>query len=221
MESLEVYRHYFDQAYPDYADSEYAAIAEMISELPTIDVASKILSSDHSDKVLSLIVPLIRIKNYKSQIPFPVALFDAVKLIVDIKNTAPSEDVSRKHVELFECFIELKGFQLPALSAVLHFCHPKTYPIVDRNIESACGLLSKKFPCELEEDSLPSLPASTTSTKNKLAKYRSFISFLTRVKHLHNEQYKTDYEFRDLDKALMVYGVSNLKKSAEYDARRV
>lgn len=215
MENLEIYKSYFNQAYPDYADSEYAAIAKMISALPTIDHASKILSSDCADKVLSLIVPLVKIKNYKSQIPFPIAIFDAISLIVEIKNTSPSEDVSNSHIKLFEKFIEVKGFQLPTISAVLHFCHPRVYPIVDRNIEAACGLLSKEFPDEFKEDLLPSLPASTTSSGNKLAKYKAFISFLTKVKNLHNQQHNTRYEFRDLDKALMVYGVSTLKKSAE------
>ncbi len=215
MTNLEIYRSYFDQAYPDYADSQYASIAEMVDALPATESASEILGSNSANKVLELIIPLVRIKNYKSQIPFPINLYDAVKLIVEIKNTPPGENVSDEHISIFERFIDIKGFQLPTISAVFHFCHPKAYPIVDRNIEAACGLLSKEFPCEFDEGSIPSLPAATTSSKNKLSKYRVFIAFLDKLKRLHNEQYKTDYGFRELDKALMVYGVSNLKISAE------
>ena len=215
MEKLEIYRSYFNQAYPDYADSEYASISDVVSALPTKHEASEILESDSANKILNLIVPLVKIKNYKSQIPFPVNLYDAIKLIVDIKNTNPSENVSEKHVELFNSFIDIKGFQLPTVSAVFHFCHPGIYPIVDRNIAAACNLLQKKFTDEFDENDVTSLPAVTTSSKNKLSKYRTFIKFLTKLKRLHNEQHNTNYDFRELDKALMVYGVSNFKKAAE------
>ena len=215
MENLDVYQRYFDKAYPGYADTEYAEISKLINGLPTDNVASEILNTDNTNRVLSLIVPLIRIKNYKSQIPFPTELFDAVKLIVKIKNSDTSESFPNDHIKLFNDFIMVKGFQLPTISAVLHFCHPKTYPIVDRNVVAACSLLLKKFPDELKDYPLPKLPVSTTTPKNKLEKYRAFITFLNEIKKLHNVQHHTNYEFHDLDKALMVYGVPGLKSSAE------
>ena len=38
---------------------------------------------------------------------------------------------------------------------------------------------------------------------------------MTRLKQMHNEQFGTNYDYRELDKALMVYGAADLKKSAE------
>ncbi|ASF44987.1 hypothetical protein [Methylovulum psychrotolerans] len=216
MRNLEQYKDYFNQAYPDYADSEYGKISTLVATLPTIEKVQSILDSDNAKAVLDLVVPLIKIKNYKSQIPFPVNFYDAVNLIAEIKSTEPSEDkLSKAHAKLFENFLSIKGFQLPTISAVLHFCHPSTYPIVDRNIEAACGLLSKEFPDDFCNIGTPRLPASTTSIKNKLSKYQGFILFLRRLKELHNEKHYTNYNFRELDKALMVYGVSDYKIAAE------
>ena len=215
MKNLEIYRRYFDQAYPDYADDQYIAISNLVAALPNTQVVSEILETESAKKIVDLIIPLVKIKNYKSQIPFPENIHDAVKIIIEIKNSQPEENVSKRHVELFENIVNIKGFQLPTISAVLHFCHPTTYPIVDRNIEEGCGLLQKEYPDEIQEDAVPSLPASTTSSNNKLSKYRGFIKFLANLKKLHNEQHETTYGFRELDKALMVYGVSRLRTSAE------
>ena len=44
---------------------------------------------------------------------------------------------------------------------------------------------------------------------------KRFISYLIRVKELHNNQHQTTYNFRDLDKALMVLGVPKYRISAE------
>lgn len=214
VRNLETYRTYFDTAYPDYADMEYAEIRRFVLALPQTEVAEALLNSEEARLICELITPVIKIKNYKSQTPFPLAIYEAAMVIVNIKNTTPSANVSESHVTLINELLELQGFQLPTVSAVLHFCHPGTYPIVDRNIEAACGLLANEYPEELTE-APPALPASTTSSNNKLKKYRSFISFLNLIATLHNQQHQTNYGLRELDKALMVYGVESLRARAE------
>ena len=214
MRNLEVYKRHFDQEYRAYSDAKYLEIAALISALPSVEDASETFNSDEAGKVLSLVAPLIEIKNYKSQTPFPVSLFDAAKIIIEIKNTAASENISSAHVKLIGGLLGVKGFRLPTVSAVLHFCHPNEYPIVDRNIKAACALLHEEFPGELSEYPPPTLP-TTMKPLNNIAKYKAFIGFLTKVKQLHNEQYQTNYGFRDLDKALMVYGVPERKVRAE------
>jgi len=190
----------------------------MIAGLPTVDIANSILSSSCARDVLSLIIPLIKIKNYKSQIPFPVVIFDVVEKVVELKNTVPTHELSETEILIFDQLINLEGFQLPTVSAIFHFCHPSSYPIVDRNIQASCGLLATEFSEELNRISLPILPAANTSIENKLGKYRNFISFLTEVKNLHNNQHQTEYSFRSLDQELMVYGVPNMKVKAENHA---
>jgi len=221
MRNLEVYRQYFEQAYPDYADGKYTLIAEMIHAFPSVDNAENILNSDCAEQILALILPLIKIKNYKSQIPFPVAIYDAVREIINLKNIPPLQCLSDEQVVIFERLLDIEGFQLPTVSAVFHFCHPHVHPIVDRNIKAACDLLAAEFTNELNGVPLPMLPAANTSTRNKLVKYRGFISFLSALKELHNNQYQTEYDYRDLDRALMVYGVPNMKVAAENHANRV
>ncbi|PIE48164.1 MAG: hypothetical protein CSA42_00270 [Gammaproteobacteria bacterium] len=213
MENLEIYRKFFDTAYPNYADTEYEGISRLIRAIPDIDKVISTFKCSGAKEILGLIVPLIKIKNYKSQIPFPEDIYYAAQLIAEIKNGTPKEKLSKEHVDLFGKLLEIEGFQLPTVSAVLHFCHPAFYPIVDRNIESACNSLLKEIP-----DSgitKPELPASTTTTDDKLSKYRQFISCLTELRKLHNTQYATNYNFRELDKALMVYGDDRQKKKAE------
>jgi hypothetical protein len=63
----------------------------------------KSLSSGEAKEVLGLIVPLIKIKNYKSQVPFPVDIFDAVQLITEIRNASPMENLSDVHVTFDKC----------------------------------------------------------------------------------------------------------------------
>jgi hypothetical protein len=213
IENLEIYRKFFDTVYPDYADTEYEEISKLIRAIPDIDKVISTFKSSEAKEILGLIVPLIKIKNYKSQIPFPEDIFHAAQLIAEIKSGTPKESLSEEHVDLFGKLLEIEGFQLPTVSAVLHFCHPAFYPIVDRNIESACNSLLEKIPDS--EITKPKLPVSTTTTNNKLTKYRQFISCLNELRKLHNTQHATNYSFRELDKALMVYGVDRLKKNAE------
>lgn len=211
MINLEKYRNYFNQAYPDYADGEYSQISDLVRALPADEEVARVLSTADAQAALGLILPLIKIKNYKSQIPFPVDLFEAVGLIAEVKNSVPAISLLDNDAKVFERLLSVKGFQLPTISAVLHFCHPEIFPIVDRNIEAACGLLSNECPNEFDEKLVPTLPAYTASAKNKLSKYKGFVQFLSSVKNKHNEEHDTQYGYRELDKAMMVYGAPNFK----------
>ena len=218
MENLEPYRQRFEQEYPQYADGEYAEISDMIDALPTVDIANASLNPNSSGQILALILPLIKIKNYKSQIPFPIAIYEAVRVVIEIKNMDLTKEDARFDDApniLFRQLLDIEGFQLPTVSAVFHFCHPGLYPIVDRNIESACKQLKELYSEELGEAQLPKLPASSTSDKNKWEKYRSFTTFLDIVNKLQNVQHQTAYIFRDLDKALMVYGVPKMREAID------
>lgn len=211
MINLEQYRNYFSQAYPDYADGKYSQISDLVMALPTDEETVRILTSADAQATLGLVLPLIKIKNYKSQIPFPEQLFQAASLIVAVKNSAPTTSILDNNAKLFEKLLSLEGFQLPTISAVYHFCHPAVFPIVDRNIEAACRLLSGEQSKRLS----PSLPVFTTSATNKLSKYKAFIQFLTTVRNQHNQEHGTNYDYRELDKALMVYGAPKFKMAAE------
>ncbi len=211
MVNLEQYRNYFSQAYPDYADGVYSQISELVMALPTDKEAARIFSSVDAQAAFGLLLPLIKIKNYKSQIPFPDHLFEAAALITEVKNSAPTISLLDNNAKLFEKLLSVKGFQLPTISAVFHFCHPEIFPIVDRNVETACRLLSDEF----NEKFAPSLPTYTTSAKNKISKYRAFIQFLNRIKNKHNQEFGTQYDYRELDKAMMVYAAPNFKIAAE------
>lgn len=217
MINLEQYRNYFSQVFPDYADGVYSQISDLVNALPTDEEVVRIFSSTDTQAALVLLLPLIKIKNYKSQIPFPDQLFEAAALIAEVKNSATTISLLDSDAKLFERLLSVKGFQLPTISAVFHFCHPESFPIVDRNIEAACALLSDEF----DEELVPVLPAYTTSAQNKLSKYKAFIQFLTNVRNKHNQMYGTQYDYRELDKALMVYGVPDLKILAENANRRL
>jgi hypothetical protein len=139
MNNLELYKAYFDQAYPDYADGEYSNIKELVEALPASKEAADTFASKQAKAVYALVIPLIKIKNYKSQIPFPEEFFHAATVIVNIKNSDTTNSLSDENIKLIGELLRIKGFQLPTVSAVLHFCHPSIYPIVDRNIVAACG----------------------------------------------------------------------------------
>jgi hypothetical protein len=190
-------------------------IARLVQALPTIEVSSSRLQSECGGQILSLLLPLIKIKNYKSQIPFPVTVFDAIERIVELKSMNTNTALDKAHRAVFVGLIGIEGFQLPTVSAIFHFCHPFLYPIVDKNIQAACSLLSQEYHNELDGLVLPLLPAATTLSKNKLEKYEEFILFLTRLKELHNKEFNTTYDYRSLDKALMVYGVDGYKIAAD------
>ncbi len=87
-------------------------------------------------------------------------------------------NVLHAHSEQIDALLKLEGFQLPTVSAVLHYCHPNAFPIVDVNVEAACALLKEQHEMDFVNLNKPTLPASNTSVKNKKGKYLAFIVFI-------------------------------------------
>lgn len=217
MINLEPYKNHFPNAYPNYADGPYRNILELIDLIPKDEEVAEILSSADGQNTLALILPIVMIKNYKSQIPFPPNLSEVVVMITQIKNHDPDIGVQNGNVALFEQLINTTGFQLPTVSAVFHFSHPNAYPIVDKITTRACTRIHENHPDEFPNiNAAPTLPAQMAGAAHKLECYRNFIEFLNVLKDAHNNQYQTDYNFRDLDKALMVYGVDALRQAVEH-----
>lgn len=219
MDSLEKYAKIFDESYPDYADARYGAIKELI-EVYDAPEAIELINGEDFKKFSSLIRPIIAIKNYKSQIPFPEDLASVVQCIISIRGAKPdSDNILKTHRTQFDKLLSLQGFQLPTVSAIFHFCHPEYFPIVDVNVESACSLLKDRSPKDFKDIEKPSLPAANTSSSNKAEKYLAFIKFISQVRKLQ-ASYGGQADYRYVDKALMVLGVLRLRnKAGAVDAR--
>lgn len=219
MDSIEKYAKIFDESYPDYADSRYGEIKKLVEVYDAPGVPDLIAGEDFK-RFAALIRPVIAIKNYKSQIPFPEDVAAVIQCVASIRAAKPLPgDILKVHKVQFEKLLSLQGFQLPTVSAVFHFCHPNDFPIVDINVEAACALLKERYPDALKNIEEPSLPAANTSSKNKAEKYLAFIAFITKVKALqaiHGGQ----SDFRYIDKALMVLGVLRLRSKVDAIAAR-
>ncbi|MGH8163982.1 MAG: hypothetical protein ACREP1_06580, partial [Rhodanobacteraceae bacterium] len=126
MEDLSQYAERFEGTFPRYGDDQYKHIARLVKRYASKNIERTIDSVDFK-KHVNLLEPLIAIKNYKSQIPFPETLAEiqkAVALVPAIRRTSvTSGDISQRHGELFKQLLDVKGFQLPTASAVFHFCH--------------------------------------------------------------------------------------------------
>ena len=211
MDSLEKYARIFDKKYINYSDVRHQKISTLIKAYDTPDVAARVQSEEFA-KLLELIAPVIAIKNYKSQIPFPEDLASVVLCIIEIRSALPSNsDVLSRHKAPFDKLLSLQGFQLPTVSAILHFSHPKYFPIVDVNVEAACSHLKKIYPDDFTMLDEPSLPAVTTSADDKTEKYGVFIKFINKVRELQGG-HGGQADFRYIDKALMVLGAERLRE---------
>jgi hypothetical protein len=211
MDSLEKYARIFDKKYINYSDVRHQKISTLIKVYDTPDVAARVQSGEFA-KLIELIAPVIAIKNYKSQIPFPEDLVSVVLCIIEIRSAPPSSsDVLSRHKAPFDKLLSLQGFQLPTVSAVLHFSHPEYFPIVDVNVEAACSHLKKIYPDDFTMLDEPSLPAVTTSADNKTEKYGVFIKFINKVRELQGG-HGGQADFRYIDKALMVLGAERLRE---------
>ena len=214
MDSLEEYANIFDKEYPAYADARYGEIAALMKIYDTTNVVAR-AQSDEFAKALQLIVPVIAIKNYKSQIPFPEDLVSVIQCMASIRSITPSgSDILNCHKDSFDKLLSLQGFQLPTVSAIFHFSHPKYFPIVDVNVEAACILLKERYPTDFAALDEPSLPAAATSAVNKAKKYGTFIKFIDKVRELQGKC-GGQADFRYIDKALMVLGVTRLRDKVE------
>lgn len=219
MDNLEKYAKIFDASYKNYADARYQEISKLVMVFDSPD-AIKLIHSKHFSEFSNLLKPLIAIKNYKSQVPFPDDLESVLSSISKIRSNKPSkDDLFKSHTSEFNNLSALQGFQLPTISAIFHFCHPDSFPIVDVNVVAACALLKERFPNDFEGFDAPSLPASSTSSKNKLDKYSGFITFVDKVKNLQM-QFGGQSDYRYIDKALMVLGVLRFRAQAEADEGR-
>ena len=216
MDNLDRYAQYFDTAYRDYADARYTGIVRLVSSYDAEGILN-IIDGQQFGECIKLLQPLIAIKNYKSQVPFPENLREVLRLIINIRQTeVGSSDVFSNHDKYFKQLVSLQGFQLPTASAVFHFCHPKSFPIVDVNVKEACAHLKDLNQKEFANLEAPGLPASNTSSDNKLKKYKEFEGFIKRVMSLQKEQHGGKPTYRYIDKALMVLGVPELRKKAVF-----
>ena len=212
MLNLEPYRALFAKRYPTYADEPYAEIAEMVTNLTTSSQLRRMLFSAESALVTALLSPLIKIKNYKSQIPFPSDPIAVLRLMVKLKEMPTDSQFGPQTQAIFDSLLDIEGFQLPTVSAVFHFCHPASFPIVDQNIEQACRYVKSTSPQVFESFTLPQLPAQTTSAANKLGKYKEFIAFLDNLRVEHHALHGVEWSFREIDKALMVLGADQRRE---------
>lgn len=173
-----------------------------------------ILASDAFKSHMAIILPVIAIKNYKTQVPFPADVLAVVEAVVMARKATIDAADRFKNLEApFNELEAIQGFQLPTISAIFHFCHPENFPIVDRNVQAACEILIDRNP-ELTAYECPIIPASGTSAANKLNKYKQFIHVIDGIKAAHPDSpLKNGY--RGIDKALMVLGSPKLRKKIE------
>jgi hypothetical protein len=216
MDNLSRYEQAFDTEYPDYRDARDSEIMSLVARYGHGEDLLSIIRGEDFKRFAELLRPVTAIKNYKSQTPFPEDVRVVMVNVIELKRCEIGGDaLSQKPGQLFCELIGTQGFQLPTVSAVFHFCHPRAFPIVDRNVESACAILRDRHPSDFSHLEAPRLPAATTTAKNKLAKYRSFIAFLDQVVALQRQGYGGDADYRFIDKALMVLGVDELRRKAE------
>jgi len=209
IRDLSPYERAFDCAYPDYATGPYEAIKALTERFSASQPRLQLIDCDQFQRFAELLEPLIAIRNYKSQIPFPTDIKTVLHLVIRLKQCAvPSPALSGDPERIFFSMLDQKGFQLPTISAVFHFCHPRSFPIVDRNVKAACEILKHAHASDFEGLKVPKLPAPMTSPINKLEKYRAFIAFIDRVVQLQTNQYGGTPDYRFVDKALMVLGSS-------------
>lgn len=215
MENLNKYAVLFDKVYPRYAGDKYTKIQKLTEKFKEKEAVA-LIKSEQFALLSQLLEPLIEIKNYKTQVPFPRGFADALVCCIGIKQHTPSGSVfSDDHKGFFKKLISMQGFDLPTVSAVFHFCHPNLFPIVDRNVQSACKILKEKFPKDFEGLEPPLLPRANTSQENKLNKYNEFIKFISKIKELQDSCAGAKHDYRFIDKALMVLGVEEYRKKAE------
>ena len=218
MVNLNRYAHYFNDAYPGYSDSRYKSVADLVRRYGAANVADVLQLPQFAESV-ALIQPLIAVKNFKSEIPFPLDVSEVVSCIVDIRTTHVRASAPlANHEQRFCRLLSYQGFQLPTVSAVFHFTHPRHFPIVDVNVQAACGVLSEEFPADFRGLAVPILPGAGTSSANKVRKYIAFIAFIKRVLSLQRA-HTAKVNYRYIDKALMVLGVPSYRRAAETKER--
>ncbi len=205
MKNLQHYAECFEAAYSEYADVRYDEIRRLVKIYSDPQIIA-FVESDSFSKSVKFIHPIVAIKNYKSQVPFPEDIRAAVTCIHEIAcATVQVNDVLAGHTALLNRLLGFQGFRLPTASAVMHFCHPEHFPIVDVNVEAACGYLSERYPKDFRGVEVPRLPRRYECGNAALHAYSGFITFINRVCELQAE-YTPAVDYRYIDKALMVLG---------------
>src|SRR6267142_1235754 len=184
MENLERYARLFDIVYPNYGDARYREIQGLIERYDVPDARNYVTSNEFA-KAASLIEPLTAIKNYKSQVPYPEEISRVVACIIQIRPAMidPADLLGTVRQSVMT-MLNSQGFQLPTTSAILHFCHPKHFPIVDVNIEAACALIETRSASQFASIPVPSLPRPHKRPLAKIEHYLGFIRFLSQVVEL-------------------------------------
>lgn len=214
MNDLTPYAARFDEAYTNYADARYGEMLKLIERYDQPELF-QLLESSQFQTLMALIEPLIEIKNYKSQTPFPSEILATIACIAKIRTTpVSSDDPFANHTDSFVELVGIQGFQLPTVSAVFHFCHPDHFPIVDKNVEAACEILWSKYRTDFGGLDLPQLPNFQARAQAKLEKYRLFMHFLSRICDLQRH-YTESANYRYIDKALMVMGGEELRNKSK------
>jgi len=210
---LSLYQKKFDQQYGEYAEN-YKIVKAHTNRLNTRGLLQELTSVEFR-RFATLLEPLVWIKNYKTQSPFPVDVVSVLRCIIELKRSSiPAARLSKEPERLFLEILRKQGFGLPTVSALFHFCHPNRYPIVDRNVEAACNVLKRQHATDFEDLDAPKLPDAKLPETMKLARYRSFITFIDRIKNLQKQQHGGRPSYRFIDKALMVLGAEELKRRA-------
>lgn len=204
MNSLQPYVERFDAAYPYYADEPYHEVRQLVAVYTATD-AFEIVGSAGFARAVELIRPVIAIKNYKSQVPFPVEVVPAITCVMQIHCTAvDAAALPDAHRALLAQLLGFQGFRLPTASAVMHFCHPDRFPIVDVNVQGACAVLKARYKSDFQGLDAPRIPYQDNPDP-VIAAYCKFIAFIDKVRELQAE-HGTSHDYRYVDKALMVLG---------------
>ena len=214
VKSLDAYAAAFTRTYPKYTDARYKEIRDSVKIFARPGALEQAQSAEFNN-ACGLFLPLIELKNFKSQVPFPRNAQKAITCCIRIAS-AKAIRRSNKFAQLGELFLDLieqEGFQLPTVSAVFHFSHPRAFPIVDVNVARACAILKKEFSARFKGISAPRLPSPKTSSSDKLARYHDFMKFIDMTSGLWRPGASAP-SYRELDKALMVLGGGGVSEAS-------
>lgn len=167
---------------------------------------------------MALLEPLVAVKNYKSQVPFPQDLSATIRCMARIRRKAvqlTNKDPTGVHRTDLAELLRLEGFGLPTASAVLHFSHPEHFPIIDQYVQAACEVLMHRHPDDFARMTVPRLPYpyEAADEAKAVALYETFIHFIRRVCELQSAYTKSNLRY--VDQGLMVLGKLSAREHVE------
>ena len=222
MRSLKSYIDRFDAQFPNYSDGPYEQVGTLI-KLYAQKTSTTFVHREVFARAMALAEPLLAIRNFKSQAPFPQNLTLAIRTVAHICRTAvrqtKNDPIIGVHRTDLECLLRLEGFGLPMASAVLHFAHPTHFPIVDVNVVAGCRILKKRHPKDFLGMTTPAYVkrimdkgkagATDLEVDKIIVHYQKFIVFIRKVSQLQGD-FTTRSDLRYVDKGLMVLGKKDL-----------